>query len=380
MTKTAKGILWVIALVIVVLIIVNVSSKGGKNSNTASSTPIKIGFTGPLTGDVANIGQNAKAAVEIAVGEINSAGGINGRQIEMVYEDDRCAGPEGVKAANKLINVDNVTAILGSVCSPATLSFAPIAEKAQTPVLSYCSTAPKISESGDYIFRDVPSDLFQAGFAAKYTYNTLGKRKVAIINVNNDWGLGLKKAFSDAFKALGGQVVLEDGDDPTSKDLRTQMAKVKSSGADLLYFAGFPDGTVAGLKEAKTLKLTQTIFGADAWDDNKIWDSLGSSADGVMYTRVGTNSSDAFKTKMKEKLGNDSIVYCSNYAYDGLKILADAIKTAGTDRTAVKNALYSIKHVNGVSSSLIEFDANGDPKEANYVIDIIKNGKAEIVK
>ena len=368
---------WAIGIVAVILLVLLFNA--GSQSST-SKEAIKIGFTGPLTGDLANIGLNAKAAVEIAVEEVNAAGGINGRPLSVIYEDDKCAGPEGVSAANKLINVDKVPVILGSVCSPALMAFAPIAEQNKVVAFGYCATAPKISEAGDYIFRDVPSDLFQANFGAKYLYNTLGKRKAAILYVNNDWGVGLHGAFKDAFSKIGGSVVLEEGYDPASKDLRSQMAKVKNSSADVLYFAGFTDGTIAGLKQAKTLKLTQTIFGADAWDDTKIWSELGSAGDGAMFTLVNTNSSDSFKAKMLEKIGNDSIIYCSNYAYDGIKLLSQVMSKVGTDSTKIKDALYGTVYEGGVSSPKIQFDKNGDPTEANYAIKVAKNGKAELMK
>lgn len=376
MTTTGKTILWIIIAIVIIGLIIGFTRTPKVDERAMNTEPIKIGFTGPLTGDLGNIGENAKAAVEIAVEEVNSSGGINGRMLEVIYEDDKCNGADGVKAANKLINVDGVSAILGSTCSPATLSFAPIAEQAKTPVLSYCSTAPKISEAGDYIFRDVPSDLFQADYAAKYLYNNQGKRKVAIININNDWGIGLRKAFADSFKALGGEIVLEESYESTSVDLRTQMAKVKSSKADTLYFPSFTNGAISGLKQAKALGLTQTIFGADAWDDNKIWEELGTAGEGAMYTLVGTNPNESFKTKMKEKLGNDSIIYCSNYAYDGVKVLASAMSKAGTDKVAIKDELYKVRYEGGVSSPLIEFDINGDPKGAIYGINAVSNGKA----
>ena len=375
-SSMGKAILWLVVLVLIVGGFILYGSRGG----SATKEPIKIGFTGPLTGDLANIGQNAKAAVEIAVEEVNAAGGIKGRPLEVIYEDDKCAGPEGVSAATKLINVDKVPVILGSVCSPAMLAFAPIAETAKVPVLGYCATAPKISQAGDYIFRDVPSDLFQAKFAAQYIYTTLGKKTASVLYINNDWGVGLHQAFGEAFAALGGKIVSDEAYDPTSKDLRTQLSKVKAAKADVLYFAGFTDSTVVGLKQAKEAKLTQTIFGADAWDDNKIWEGLGAAGDGAIFTVVGTNSSDAFKAKMKEKVGNDSIVYCSNYAYDGIKILSQVLSDVGTDGTAVKDALYKSSYTGGVSSPKIEFDQNGDPKESSYVIKVVKDGKADVMK
>lgn len=385
MSNTGKAI---VGLIILVLLVIGLAYLGKASQSSAPTTtetptpvaetgPIKIGFTGPLSGDVANIGANARAAVEIAVAEVNAAGGINGRTLEMIYEDDKCGGPEGANAANKLINIDKVDVLLSAACSPSMLAIAPMAEKAKIPMLGYCASAATISNAGDYIFRDAPSDLFQAQYAAKYLYD-LGKKKAAIVYLNNDWGVGLRDAFTESFTKLGGEVVLKESYDPDSTDLRTQMTKVKASSADLLYFPGFTSGTIAGLKQAKALGLKQTVFGADAWDDNKIWEELGSTGNGAMYTVMGTNSTDSFKAKMKEKLGNDSVIYCSNYAYDGVKILSQVMSKVGSNKEAIKNELYQTSYTGGVSSPNIKFDQNGDPTEASYVIKIIKNGKAEL--
>lgn len=349
------------------------------NGTAAKGEPVSIGFSGPLSGEVANFGINAKAAVDIAVEEVNAAGGIAGKPLKVVFEDDQCDGKGASNAVSKLINVDKVPVVLGSICSPATLSYAPMAEQAKVVGLSFCSTAPKISQAGDYIFRDVPSDLFQASYAAKYAYD-LGKRKAAIVYVNNDWGMGLEKAFTEAFQKLGGTVLMEEGYDPTSKDLRAQMTKVKGSDADLLYFAAFPDGTTAGLKQAKELGIAITIMGGDVWDDNKMWTDLGDAGEGALFTVVGTNSTDAFKTKMKEKLKSDEITYCSNYAYDAVKVIAQVMNKVGVDSTMIKDELYKTTLTGGVGSASLSFDANGDPVASNYVIKLVKGGKAEQVK
>ncbi|MDD4989438.1 MAG: ABC transporter substrate-binding protein [Candidatus Pacebacteria bacterium] len=380
MNKRGNAVVWVIIFVLVIIGVWYFAGRTPATNTTTSTGPITIGFTGPLSGDLANVGENAKAAVEVAVSEVNAAGGINGRPLNVIYEDDKCAGPEAVSAAQKLINIDKVPVILGSTCSPATLAIAPIAEQAKVVALSYCSTAPKISDSGDYIFRDVPSDLFQAKYAAQYAYNTLKKTKVAIVYINNDWGIGLNKAFSDAFTALGGTVVSSEAYAPDSKDLRSQITKVKASTADLFYFPSFTDGAISGIKQARVLGLKQPILAADSWDDNKIWDTLGADGNGAMYTRVKTNSSDAFKASMKAKLGNDSIVYCSNFAYDGIKILAQVMSQVGTDSTKIKDALYNVNYTGGVSNQTIKFDQNGDPVGADYNVLVVKNAKAEVLQ
>lgn len=370
MSKTGKIVVWVVIAILAIWGISSISKKSDTDSET-----IKIGFVGPLTGELANMGENARAAISIAVDEVNNAGGVLGKNIEVIYEDDLCTGSTGANAISKLINTDKVVAVLGSLCSGATLGEAPIAEAAKVVQLSYCSTNPTISQAGDYIFRDVPSDLFQAKYAAEYLIKN-GKKNVALLTIKNDWGDGLNKAFTDAFTKAGGTIVITDSFDPNAKDLRVQLTKIKAKNPDAVYFAGYTDASIAGLKQARDLGIKAQFFGADAWDDTKIWSELGTLGDGAMFTVVGTNSSDEFKAKMKAKLGKDDLVYCSNYAYDGLKVLASAIEKAGeTDTTAIKDALYKTNYTGGVSSKEIKFDANGDPTGAAYIIKVAKDGK-----
>ncbi|MFA5936364.1 MAG: ABC transporter substrate-binding protein [Candidatus Paceibacterota bacterium] len=373
MNKTWKVIVWI---VIVVLVVWGAVALLNKNSIDSSET-IKIGFLGPLTGDLATPGINAQAAVSIAVDEINKTGGVLGKKLEVVYEDDLCTGATGANAISKLINTDKVVAVLGGLCSGATLGEAPIAEAAQTVQIAYCSTAPAVSQAGDYIFRNVPSDFFQAKYVAQYLTEK-GKNNVALLTVKNDWGDGLNKAFVDAFT---GTIVVNDSFDPNTKDFKTQLTQIKAKNPDAIYFIGYADVTIPALKQAYDLGIKTQFFGADGWDDTKIWDELGNIGDGAMYTIVGTNSSDAFKTAMKAKLGKDDLIYCSNYAYDGLKILANAINKAGsTDKVAVKDAMYETNYTNGVGSKEVKFDNNGDPISATYTVKIVKNGKAEDLK
>ncbi len=372
MNKTVKIVVWV---VVIVLVLWGLSSLS--NKEVAETGPIKIGFLGPLTGDLAGIGENAQAAVAIAVEEINALGGVLGKNVEVIYEDDGCNGASAATAISKLINTDKVVAVLGGACSGATLGAAPVAEAAKVPQLSYCSTGPAITEAGDYIFRNVPSDFFQADYAASYLMKA-GKKNVALLTTKNDWGDGLAKAFTVAFAKAGGKIVVTDTFAPESKDLKIQLTAIKAKNPDAVYFAGYTDGTIAGLKQAHDLGITAQFFGADAWDDTKTWSELGTLGDGAMFTVVGTNSTNEFKAKMKAKLGKDDLIYCSNYAHDGLKILASAIEEAGkTSGEAVKNALYKTNFTGGVSAKELKFDSNGDPTSAAYVIKKAMGGKAE---
>ncbi|OGI75653.1 hypothetical protein A3C67_02565 [Candidatus Nomurabacteria bacterium RIFCSPHIGHO2_02_FULL_42_19] len=370
MNKTAKIVVGIVVVVLVIFGLSSMSKKSGTDSET-----VKIGFMGPLSGDTANIGQNAQAAIAIAVDEINNAGGVLGKNVEVIYEDDGCSGATAANAVSKLINTDKVVAILGAACSGATLGAAPIAEAAKVPMLSYCSTNPTVSQAGDYIFRNVPSDFFQANYAANYLMGK-GMKNVALLTSKDDWGDGLKKAFTDAFTKAGGVIVSSDSFDPASKDLKAQLTTIKGMNVDAVYFAGYTDPSIAGLKQAHDLGIKAQFFGADAWDDTKIWSELGTLGDGAMFTVVGTNSSADFKAKMKAKLGKDDLIYCSNYAYDGLKILAAAINKADSvSKTAVKDALSKIKYTGGVGSAEVMFDNNGDPTTAAYIIKRALGGK-----
>jgi branched-chain amino acid transport system substrate-binding protein len=374
MNKTGKIIVWV---VVIILVIWGISLLSKKN-DLSSGEPIKIGFLGPLTGDLGNIGQNAQAAVSIAVDEINNKGGVLGKRLEVVYEDDGCNGATGANAISKLINTDKVVAVLGGLCSGATLGEAPIAEAAKIPQLAYASTNPTISQAGDYIFRDVPSDNFQAKFVAQYLMK-IGKKNVALLTAKDDYGDGLNKAFTEAFVGNGSTIVMNDSFDPSAKDFRTQLTKIKAKNPDAVYFVGYTTTTIPALKQAHDLGIKTLFFGADGWDDTKIWNELGTLGDGAMYTIIGTNSSDAFKAAMKAKLGKDDLIYASNYAYDGLKIIANAINKAGSaNGIAIKDAMYKTNYTNGVSAKEIKFDSNGDPTSAMYTIKIVKDGKAEV--
>ncbi len=342
--------------------------------------PIKIGFIGPLTGDAANIGQNSKAATEIAVEEINAEGGINGRKIEMIYEDGECTGKAASNAANKLINIDKVPVILGGACSGETSSFTGAAEQSKTAVLSYCSSAPAITDAGDYIFRNIPSDSYQGAFAAEYLMNKLKVKRIAVLYAKNDYHVGIKEVFVKSFTKLGGEIIAEEGYEQTSRDLRTPLTKIKVANPEVLYFLGYSEASIPGLKQAKELGLNIPIIGSDSWDDSKIWEGAGDAGEGVMYSTVFAPLNEEFKNKMREKIGNDEITVCTPQAYDGIKLLAKVIEKAGTNSEDIKNELYKTVYRNGVSSEKIEFDENGDLIGANYIVKVVKNGKAVEIK
>lgn len=376
--RKSQVLLFAFALICMCAIAGCTAQNGSKTSE--DKEPIKIGFIGPLAGDAANIGQNSKAAVEIAVEEINNAGGVKGRKIEVIYEDGACEGKTASNAANKLININKVPVILGGACSGETSAFTGAAEQSKTVVLSYCSSAPAISNAGDYIFRNIPSDLYQGAFAAEYLFNKLNIKRIAILYAKNDYHTGIKETFINSFAKIGGEITAEEGYEQTSRDLRTQLAKIKAANPEALYFLGYTEASISGLKQAKELGLDMQIIGSDSWDDSKIWEEAGNAGEGVMYSTIFAPLNAEFKTKMREKIGNDEITICSPQAHDGVKLLAKVIEKAGTKSEDIKNELYKTVYTNGVSSEKIKFDENGDLIGASYLVKIVKDGKAVEMK
>lgn len=370
MEQTKKSwIVWVVIIIILIVIALVYS-----NSQKVESGNIKIGWVGPLSGDVATIGQNVKTATELAVSEINNNGGINGRQLQVIYEDGKCDGKEAVTAVTKLINIDNVGVIIGGLCSSETIAPAPIAEKAKVIMISAASSNPSITDAGDYIFRDYPSDSFQGVKAAEFAVNTLKAKNIAVLSCTDDWCQGLQKVFKDKAVALGANIVADEKyDGKTTKDLRTQLTKIKTANADLLYFPSYTDGAVIGLRQAKSIGLIIKVLGGDSWSDPKIVADTGSMSEGIMYLVPSSPNAGSFEADML-KAGKETTIG-TREAYDAVKILAQIMKEVGSNSTKIKNALYKVQNYQGISGN-ISFDKNGDLSSASYDVKTIKNGKA----
>ena len=341
----------------------------------AGEGTITIGAIQPLTGSAANVGQGDRAAIELAVDEINAKGGINGKKLAILFEDGQCDAKASATAAKKLTEIDNVPAILGGACSSETMGAAPIAEKAGVVMLSNCSSNPAITNMGDYIFRAYPSDSFQGKIGAEIAFSKIGAKKIAILSCQSDWCTGIKKVFKENFLALGGQIAAEEEFAQGATDLRTQWLKVKEAAPEMVYFLAYPEETVPALRQAKELGIEVKMLGADAWGDPAIWEQLNGAGDGKMYTEPFSPLTDAFKEAMQKKTGKSDISVCSPQAYDAVYILADALKKCGGGSACIKNELYAVKGYAGVSGT-IGFDPNGDLTTADYAVKIVQNGKA----
>lgn len=369
----------ILGIVIGLVVLVGLSSTLFSNKGASQGTgPITIGFIAPLTGDAASLGTVEKAAVEIAADEINASGGINGRELRVVYEDGKCAARDATSAATKLITQDKVTAIIGGLCSTETAAFGPFAMQNKVLIVSPGSSAPNLSQLGKYFFRDYPSDAFQGKFAAEYAYDKLGARKIAVLYHVSDYGTGIKNVFVQEFTKLGGEILAEEGAEQAATDYRTQLSKIKSARPDYIYVPLYPAGATAMFKQARELGITAKFLGGDALSDIKLHDDIKTLGLDILFTQLQTVPTEEFNKKVIAKTGGEEVPVYAATAYDAMYVLANALKVAGTDPDALAETIRGEQY-DGVTGR-IAFDENGDVTRAGYSVYRIANGSAAEVK
>lgn len=336
----------------------------------AEGETIKLGWVGPLTGDVSALGQDALKMTELGIKEVNEAGGINGYQVELVAEDGKCNPKDAVSATNKLLQVDGVSAIFGGLCSGETTAMAPIAEPKEVVMLSACSSAPNVTEAGDFVFRTYPSDAFEGAFAAQKLYDE-GIRKVAVVATLGDWGTGIKNVFSSSFEALGGEIVFSADFAQEERDFKTVLTKVKASDAELIYVPAYTDATLAMLKQVQELEITLPLFGGNSWSDIVI--TSDPLAEGIRYPLAKKPEVTAEWTAKVEAAGAVDTA-CTRYSYDNTQLMLSAIGEVGVKGTDIRDALYAVEGYEGFSG-VITLDENGDRKDADFVIYQVVDGE-----
>ena len=338
---------------------------------------VKIGAILPLTGDAAKYGESAKEGIELAIEEINAEGGVKGHKIEIIYEDSQGLPTTGVSAFQKLITSNRVPAVIGGLFSSVTLAIAPIANREHVVVLSPTSSAPAITKAGDYIFRNCASDIFEGKIMAEAARKTLGLSKVAIIYINNDYGVGIKDVFKKEFTALGGKILAEEAFDQGATDFRTQITKVKQANPEAVYIIGYRElGSL--LKQAKELGLNVQFLSTVMFEDPEILKIAGTAAEGVIYSARAYNPKSKepivkkFVEKYEMKYHKEPDIFAA-LSYDAVLILAKAMEIGGFTADGIKGALYGIRDFQGVAG-VTSFDENGDVVKP-AVLKIVRNSK-----
>ena len=257
----------------------------------AEEKVVKIGGLMPLSGDGAKYGQSAKSGIDLAIEGINAKGGVKGHKIEVIYEDSQGLPTTGVSAFQKLITSNEKPAVIGGLFSSVTLAIAPIANREHVVVLSPTSSAPAITKAGDYIFRNCASDIFEGEIMARAAKETLGLTRIAIIYINNDYGVGIKNVFKKEFTVLGGKLVAEEAFPQGATDFRTQITKVKQFNPEAVYIIGYRElGSL--LKQAKELGLNVQFLSTVMFEDPEILKIAGNAnITGTIYAENYSSNS-----------------------------------------------------------------------------------------
>lgn len=344
------------------------------------ATTIRIGYIGPLTGDAASYGSDTLNAVRMHVDEINAAGGIDGKQIELIAEDGRCNASDSSAAVQKLINIDKVVGIIGGQCSSETLAVAPVVEQAKVILISPVSSSPDITNAGTFTYRVYPSDAYKGKVLAGLL-DKAGYKNIAIISENTDFCQGIRRTLT-ANLGEGGKLVFDEVVEPGTKDYRTLLTRLKALDFDAYVINGQSDATNAEMtKQMRALGMTQPIYGTDTADSITLYNLVGEDAEGMTFintsSKLGEGGAGSFAVKFRAKFDEPkSNLSFATLAYDALGVLVDAIDEVGTDSTAIQKYLDTSDGYQGAAGT-IKFDANGDVIGIGYAIKTFKDGKIE---
>ena len=347
----------------------------------AGADTIKIGVFGPFTGDAAATGAAEKEAVELAVKEKNAAGGVRGKQIEVIFADDAGKPEEAVNVAKRLTARDNVSIMIGSISSPASLAASQVAAQSETPQIVVSGTAQKITTQGNkWVFRSPVPDTKLAGDLADFIAEKFPNvKKVAFLYVNDDFGRGGFEKFKAGADKHGIQIVAEERYARGDLDFTAQLGRIKASGAQaLVEWSRYAEGALVA-KQFVAMNMTMPRFGCDGVALPKYVELGGDAVNGVFYTTHYSSATTAdipaaqkFIAKFKGAYGKVPDMYDSE-AYDAITLALLAIEKAGSeDRGKIRDALAGLSFDS--TRGPFKFDPNGDPLLVTHVVKIV-NGK-----
>ena len=352
------------------------SSCKTQNSETPRDhSTIKIGFFGDLSGPTFNFGESAKNGVLMAADQINQAGGVLGRKLDVVIDDDRGMPEVAAKVAGKLIDEEKVVAIIAGGTSGNSRAAAPKAQSARTPLISPSSTDPAVTQVGDFIFRVCFVDAFQAEVMARFAFNTLKARKAAIVfDFNSPYGRGLTDYFELSFGKLGGQIVAKQSYVQGDADFRGQLSIIKAAEPDVIYIPGYYGDVAIIAKQARQGGLNQPLLGADGWDAPELWQLGGDALNGSFISSHFSSDDPAiqqFVHEYRQRYGNLLPDAHAALAYDAMRVLVDAIGRAdSTDGEKLRTALAQTRNFPGVTG-MISIDANRNAVKPAVVLKLL---------
>lgn len=341
---------------------------------------VRIGVFMSMTGDTANFGISSVNGIKLAADEVNAAGGINGKQIELLVQDDRSDASEAATIVTKFVTQDQVHAILGEVASSRSIAAAPIAQNAKIPMLTPSSTNPEVTRKGDFIFRSCFIDPVQGAAIAQFGAKTLGgKRGALMVDRKNDYSTGLEKVINEVFTRLGGQIVVTQSYQAGDQDFNAQITSIKGANPDVIFVPGYYGDVALFAKQARDKGITVPLLGGDGWDSPSLYQIGGAALNGCYFSNhYSPDDADPavqkFVSDYKARYGTVPDALAAT-AYDAARIMFDAIKRANSlEGPAIRTALAATQDFPGVTGK-VTFNENRDAVKPIVMIKIEPGGK-----
>lgn len=343
---------------------------------------IKIAVAGPFTGSVAAFGEMIKRGAELRAAEINAAGGINGKTLTLIFEDDAGKEKEASLVAQRIASNRQILAVVGHFNSSCSLAGKPIYKRAGIVELSPGSTNVRVCVGSKWTFRNLYRDDFQGAFVARYIKNVLGDpQKIAIFFDNDDYGRGLKEGFTSVAEELGLEIIAAEAYDRDNTDFKAQLTSIKAKNPDLIFLSGLYSQAGLIASQAREAGITALLFGADGVDSPDFLTIAGNAAEGTYVStpfvfELGGPEAQRMAMAFEEMHGFAPDTWAA-LTYDAVDMIVKAIEKVGENREAIRDHLASInspeKGYNGITG-LTYFDENGDCTKPAYV-KIVKNGQ-----
>jgi len=367
--KPSKSIILILVLSLLTSTIVFIGC--GKKEEDV----IKIGAVLPLTGKSAQYGNWIKQAMDLGVEEINNKGGINGKNIIIIYEDDQANPKIASSVMEKLVNIEKVPVVIGSWASASVLAQAPIAERNKV-VLIGIALSPKIKDAGDYVFRIQPDAKFYIEPLIPLVFDSLKIKKAAILYVNNEFGVDQATFFREKYTNLGGKIVFEDNFMQGSSDFRNILSKIKQYSPEAIFIPCYTEiGFI--LKQSKEIGIKAQFIASVPFENPQNLEIAGSTAEGVIYPYhyvydALVSEGEKFVENYKKKYSVEPEGFAI-LGYETVKIIAEKLNTCGADPNCIKNELYKTKDFPGLTGP-ISFDSYGEVNMPIF-IKTVRNGK-----
>ena len=345
---------------------------------------IKIGAVETLTGDNAVYGLSIRSALELAADEINTARFLGAAKIRLIYIDDKADKQEGIRVFTRLINDEKVSAIVGPTLSSTAFAADPIAQAAGVPVLGTSTTATGITGMGNFIFRD---SLLQSGVIPCTLASVVAKyhpRKAALLyESTNEFSKSESEVFKAALQKLGIQLVATESYSKGDSDFRTQLSKLNARRPDFFVLSSLVGEAIPILQQVREIGITVPVVGGNGFNSPNVLKNAREAAEGLIvgaswFIDSTVPRSRSFVANYRKKYGADPDQFAAQ-AYDGLYIMATAIKNAGSaDRLAIRDSLAMVRNLDGALGSF-SFDGNRDPVHPSVTLSV-KAGRFQLLQ